>query len=136
MNKSQCWNYNAYLLSFAYHPIYAGVNYLCVMILLFLHSRGPFFLFPLRVEDHNQLHSKPEAFGHMSAHCWLSDLGPFRLKSFSDQMGNRTRAPWTESYPVEINVTSAMKGKPGLATGLILLGAFMPDSPLPETCVN
>ncbi len=59
----------------------------------------------------------------MSPHCRLSDLGPFRLRIFSAQVGNRTRAHGDESNPLEISVSSAMKGEPGLATGLIALGA-------------
>ncbi len=88
-------------------------------------SGGPFSL-PLRVEDHSEFHSKPEAFGHMCPHCRVSDLGPFRLRILSAQMGNRTRAHGDESNPLEISMSSAMKGKPGLATGLTPLRALHP----------
>ncbi len=36
-------------------------------------------------------------------------------------MGNRTLTHGDESNPLEISVSSAMKGKPGLATGLIAI---------------
>ena len=62
----------------------------------------------------------------MSPHCRFSDLGPFRLRVFSAQVGNRTRAHGDESNPLEISMSSAMKGKPGLATGLTALGALHP----------
>jgi hypothetical protein len=62
----------------------------------------------------------------MSPHCRFSDLGPFRLRIFSAQVGNRTRAHGDESNPLEISVSSAMKGEPGLATGLTALGALHP----------
>ncbi len=62
------------------------------MILLFLYLKGVHFL--LRVEDHSEFHAKPEAFGHMSHHCRFSDLGPFRLRIFSAQVGIRTPSPW------------------------------------------
>ncbi len=86
---------------------------------------GPFSL-PLRVEDHSKFHSKPEAYGHMSPHCRFSDLGPFRLRIFSTQVGNRTRAHGGESNPLEISMASALKGEPGLATGLTTYGALHP----------
>jgi hypothetical protein len=54
----------------------------------------------------------------MSPHCRFSDLGPFRLRIFSAQVGNRTRTHGVESNPLEISMSSAMKGEPGLATGL------------------
>jgi hypothetical protein len=60
----------------------------------------------------------------MSPHCRFSDLGPFRLRIFSAQVGNRTRGHGDESNPLEISVPSAMKCEPGLATGLIALGAL------------
>ncbi len=41
-------------------------------------------------------------------------------------MGNRTRAHGDESNPLEISMSSAMKGEPGLATGLTTLGALLP----------
>ncbi len=78
----------------------------------------------LRVADNSEFHSSPEAFGHMSPHCRFSDLGPFRLRIFSAQEGNRTRAHGDESNPLEISVSSAMKGEPRLATGHIALGAL------------
>ncbi len=86
---------------------------------------GPFSL-PLRVEDHSEFHSKAEAFGHMSPHCRFSDLGPFRLRIISAQVGNWTRAHGDESNPLEISMSSAMKGEPGLATGLTTWGALHP----------
>ena len=96
------------------------------MILLFLDLQGALFHSPSIVEDHSEFHSLPEAFGHMSPHCRFSDLGPFRLRIFSAQVGNRTRAHGDESNPVEISMSSAMKGEPGLATGLTTLGALHP----------
>ena len=96
------------------------------MILLFLDLQGALFHSPSIVEDHSEFHSSPEAFGHMSPHCRFSDLGPFRLRIFSAQVGNRTRAHGDESNPVEISMSSAMKGEPGLATGLTTLGALHP----------
>jgi hypothetical protein len=45
---------------------------------------------------------------------------------FSAQVGNRTRAHGDESNPLEISMSSAMKGKPGPATGLTTLGALHP----------
>jgi hypothetical protein len=83
--------------------------------------------------------TSPEAFGHMSPHCRFSDLGPFRLRIFSAQVGNRTRAHGDESNPLEISMSSAMKGDPGLATGLTTLGALHPfirGSPVTETCIK
>ncbi len=62
----------------------------------------------------------------MSPHCQFSDLGPFRLRIFSAQVGNRTSAHGNESNPLEISMSSAMKGEPGLATGLTTLGALHP----------
>ncbi len=41
-------------------------------------------------------------------------------------MGNPTRAHGDESNPLEISMSSAMKGEPGLATGLTTLGALLP----------
>jgi hypothetical protein len=63
---------------------------------------GPFSL-PLRVEDHSECHSKPDAFGHMSPHCRFSDLGLFRLRIISAQVGNRTRAHGDKSNLLEIS---------------------------------
>ena len=63
----------------------------------------------------------------MSPHCRFSDLGPFRLRIFSAQVGTRTRAHGDESNPLEISVSSVMKGEPGLATGLTTLGALMDE---------
>jgi hypothetical protein len=54
----------------------------------------------------------------MSPHCRFSDLGPFKLRIFSAQVGNRTRAHGDESNPLEISMSSAIKGEPGLATVL------------------
>jgi hypothetical protein len=62
----------------------------------------------------------------MSPHILFSALGPFRLRIFSTQVGNRTRAQGDESNPLEINMSSAMKGETGLATGLTSLGALHP----------
>jgi hypothetical protein len=45
---------------------------------------------------------------------------------FSAQVGNRTCAHGDESNPLEISMSSAMKGEPGLATGLTTLGALHP----------
>jgi hypothetical protein len=126
MNLSQCRNWNAYLLSFAYPPIQASVSYLSAMILLFSWPPGGPFSLPLRVEDHSEFHSLPEAFGHMSPHCLFSDLGPFRLRIFSPQVVNQTPAHGDESNPLEISMSSAMKGGSGLATGLTTLGALHP----------
>ncbi len=61
---------------------------LSAMILLFHDLQGALFLFPLGVEEHSEFYSKPEAFGHMSPRCWFSELGPFRLRIFSAQVGN------------------------------------------------
>ena len=113
-----------YLVSLT--PIYACVSYLSAMILLFLDLQGALFHSPSRVEDHSEFHSSTEAFGHMSPHCRFSDLGPFRLRIFSEQVGNRTRAHVDESNPLEISMSSAMKGEPGLATGLTTLVALHP----------
>jgi hypothetical protein len=62
----------------------------------------------------------------MSPHCRFSVLGPFRLRIFSAKVGNRTHAHGNESNPLEISMSSAMKGEPGLATGLTTLGALHP----------
>jgi hypothetical protein len=96
------------------------------MSLLFLDLQGALFHSPSRVEDHSEFHSLPEAFGHMSPHCPFSDLGPFRLTIFAAQVGNRTCAHGNESNPLDISMSSAMKGEPGLATGLTTLGALHP----------
>jgi hypothetical protein len=56
----------------------------------------------------------------------FSDLGPFRLRIFSVQVGNRSGAHGDESNPLEISMSNAMKGKPGLAAGLTTLGALHP----------
>ena len=80
--------------------------------------------FHLRVADDSEFHSLPEAFGHMSPHCRFSDLGSFMLRIFSAQVGNRTCTHGDESNPVEISMSSAMKGERGLATGLTTLGAW------------
>ena len=53
---------------------------------------------------------------------------------FSAQVGNRTRAHGDESNPLEISMSSAMKGEPGLATGLTRLGA-LGSTPFPS-CVE
>ncbi len=81
--------------------------------------------FHLRVADDSEFHSSPEAFGHMSPYCRFSDLGPFRLRIFSTQVGKRTRAHGDKSNPLQISMSSAMKGEPGLATGLTRLGALL-----------
>jgi hypothetical protein len=65
-------------------------------------------------------------FGLVSPHCRFSDLGPFRLRIFSAQVGNQNRAHGDESNTLEISVSSAMKGEPGLAAGLTALGALHP----------
>jgi hypothetical protein len=62
----------------------------------------------------------------MSPHCRFSDLDPFRLRIFSAQVGNQTPAHGDESNPLEISMSNAMKGKPGLATGLTTLGDLHP----------
>ena len=126
MNYSQCRDSDAYLLSFDYPPIQACVSYLGAMILLFLDLQGALFHSPSIVEDHSEFHSLPEAFGHMSPHCRFSDLGLFRLRIFSAQVGNRTRAHGDESNLLVISMSSVMKGEPGLATGLTALGALHP----------
>ncbi len=78
----------------------------------------------------------------MSLYCRFSELGPFRLRIFSAQVGNRTRTHGDESNPLEISMSSAMKGEPGLATGLTTLGPLHPficavhDSPVTETSVK
>ena len=76
----------------------------------------------------------------MSPPCRFSDLGPFRLRIFSAQVGNRTRAHDNESNPLEISMSSAMKGEPGPATGLTRSGlyslSFVSGSPVTETCVK
>jgi hypothetical protein len=119
-------NLSQYLLSFAYPPIQACVSYLSAMILLFLDLQGAFFHSPSIVEDQSEFHSLPEAFGHMSPHCQFSDLGSFRLRIFSAQVGNRTHAHGDESNPLEISMSSAMKGELGHATGLTTLGVLHP----------
>jgi len=48
------------------------------------------------------------------------------LRIFSAQVGNQTNTPGDESNPLEISMSSAMKGEPGLATGLSTLGALHP----------
>ena len=73
---------------------------LSAVILLFHDLQGALFLFPLGVEEHSEFYSKPEAFGHMSPGCRFSELGPFRLRIFSAQVGNRTRAHGNESNPL------------------------------------
>ncbi len=83
---------------------------------------GP-FSFPLKVEDHSEFHSKPEAFRHMSPHCWFSDLGPFRFRIFSAQVGNRTRAHGDEWNPLEISMSRYTLSS-------------VHDSPVTETCVK
>ncbi len=40
----------------------------------------------------------------MSPHCRFSDLGSFRLRIFSTQVGNRTRGQGDESNPLEISM--------------------------------
>jgi hypothetical protein len=126
MNLSQSRNYDdTYSVSLT-PPIQACVSYLSAMILLFLDLQWALFYSPSIVEDHSEFHSSPEEFGHMSPHCRFSDLGPFWLRIFSAQVGNRTRAHGDESNPLEISMSSAMKAEPGLATGLTTLGALHP----------
>ncbi len=96
------------------------------MILLFLELQGALFHSTIGVEDQSEFHSKPEAFGHMSPHCRFSNLGMFRLRIFSAQVGNRTHAHGDESNPLEISMSSAMKGEPGLSTGLTTFVALHP----------
>jgi hypothetical protein len=55
--------------------------------------------------------------------------GSVQVENFSAQVGNRTRAHGDESKPLEISMSSAMKGEPGLATGLTALGALEVRSP-------
>ncbi len=62
----------------------------------------------------------------MSPHCQFSDLGLFRVRIFSVQVGNQNHAHGDESNPLEVNMSNAMKGEPGLATGLTTLGALHP----------
>ena len=50
MNGTECRNYDAYLLSFAYPPIYACVSYLSAMIPLFLDLQGALFHSPLELK--------------------------------------------------------------------------------------
>jgi hypothetical protein len=57
------------------------------MILLFLDLQGALFHSPLELKITVKFHSKPEAFGHMSPHCRLSDLGPFRSRIFPHKWG-------------------------------------------------
>jgi hypothetical protein len=52
--------------------------------------------------------------------------GSVQVENFSDQVGNRTRAHGDESNPLETSMPSAMKGEPGLATGLTRLGVLLP----------
>jgi hypothetical protein len=49
-NWFQCRNYDAYLLSFAYPPIYACVSYLSAMVLLFLDLQGALYHSPLKLK--------------------------------------------------------------------------------------
>ncbi len=121
----------------------ACVSYLTVQwFCSFLTSNFNGLWLQLRVADNNEFHSSPEAFGHMSPHCRFSDLGPFRLRIFSEQVGNRTHAHGDESNPLKISMSNAMKGEPGLATGITRLGAlhytlsFVNGSPVAETCVK
>jgi hypothetical protein len=66
--------------------------------------------------------------------------GSVQVENFSAQVGNRTRAHGDESNPLEISMSSPKKGKPGLATGLIALGALHPFirawKSVTETCVK
>ena len=112
MNGTECRNYDAYLLSFAYPPIYACVSYLSAMILLFLDLQGALFHSPLELKiTVNSIQCRP---------------GSVQVENFSAQVGNRTHAHGDESNPLEISMSSAMKGEPGLATGLTTLGALNP----------
>ncbi len=120
MNLSQCRNWNAYLLSFAYPPIQACVSYLSAMILLFLDLQGALFHSPLEWKiTVNSTH-------------WQKHLG-ICLPTVGSQTW--VRSGWEffphkwgidESNPLEISMASAMKGEPGLATGLTTLGALHP----------
>jgi hypothetical protein len=56
------------------------------------------YWYSLRVADNSEFHSSPEAFGHMSPHCWFSDLGPFRLRIFPPKWG-------IEPAPMAMNQT-------------------------------
>jgi hypothetical protein len=57
-----------------------------------------------------------------------------QVENFSVQVGNQTHTD-DESNPVEINVSSAMKGAPGLDIGLTVWDCytllFLHDSPSP-----
>ncbi len=88
----------------------ACVSYLSAMILLFLDPNFNGLWHHLRVADDSEFHSSPEVFGHMSPYGRFSDLGLLRLRIFSAQVGNRTRAHGDESNPLEISMSSAMKG--------------------------
>jgi hypothetical protein len=126
MNLSQFRDSDAYLLSFNYPPIQACVSYLSAMILLFLYLQGALFHSPSIVEDHSELHSSPEAFWAYVSPLSVLRPGSVQVENFSAQVGNRTRTHGDESNPLEISVSSAMKGEPGLATRLTTLGALHP----------
>jgi hypothetical protein len=100
----------------------ACVSYLSAMILLFLDPQYQLAM------------TSPQGcrvpFISRSIWAYVSPLSVLRpgsvLENFSAQVENRTRAHGDESNPLEISISSAMKGKPGLATGLTTLGVLHP----------
>ncbi len=102
-SKSQYLKYNAYRLNVAYP-----------MILIFLDLKGAPFHSPIELKiTMNSIRSQKHL--PVSPYCQFSDL---RLRFFSTQVENRTRAPW--------RWVNMPKGKPGIATWLT--PSYAPDA--------
>jgi hypothetical protein len=102
------------------------------MILLFLDPQFDGYAFTSGLQiTVNSIH-RQSIWAYVSP---LSVLRPgsLQVENFSAQVGNRTRAHGDESNPLEISMSSAMKG---LTTLGALLLSFMRGSPVTETCVK
>jgi hypothetical protein len=95
------------------------------MILLFLDLKGALFHSPLELKITVNSIQSQKHWAYVSPLPVLRP-GSLQVKNFSMQVGNQTPAHGNESNPLEINMSKAMKGKPGLATGLTTLGALHP----------
>jgi hypothetical protein len=121
-------------------PIYACVSYLSAMMLLFLDLQGALFHSPLELKiSVNSIQSQKHlgiSLPTAGSQTWARSEN---FENFFRKSGDRTRAHGDESNPLEISMSSAIKGEPGLATGLTtgrFTLSFVHDSPVTETCVK
>jgi hypothetical protein len=97
------------------------------MILLFHDLQGALFHSPLELKVTVDSIQSQKHLGIClpiaGSQTWVRSR-PFRLRIFSAKVGNRTRAQGDESNSSEISMSSALKGEPSLAQGLLHCGRY------------